>query len=186
MFAKLFPVLLSVASVGIAGTARSLPSNPALSTPHLAQTELPISEIRATNLNPSAGNITIAFIVPTRWQSFDNPAYGGSLTLWDAYVSKMFEITHWTCQTLELSSRETFDWRFEAGNASSRMRMNCGTASRLANQFGDDGRIEQTPVYVRNSQRPAMWEVPIFEISPAEVSAWQRVVRDGYTPPGDI
>jgi hypothetical protein len=59
-------------------------------------------------------------------------------------------------------------------------------ANRLANQFGADGRIEQTPVYIRNSQRPTMWEVPIFEISPAEVPAWQRIVRDGYNPPGDL
>jgi hypothetical protein len=186
MFTKLFPILLSVATLGISEQARSLPSEAISNTPYLAQTELPISEIRASNINPNIGDITIAFIVPTRWQSFDNSAYGGSLTLWDGYVSKMFEITHWVCQNSNLSSRDTLDWRFGAANASSRLRMSCGMANRLANQFGADGRIEQTPVYIRNSQRPTMWEVPIFEISPAEVPAWQRIVRDGYNPPGDL
>jgi hypothetical protein len=100
------------------------------------------------------------------------PAYGGRLRLYDVHIAKMFEMSHFDCQSANYKSDYTFRWRYLAGSNSNKTNMgefhiSCKLAGNIAAAYGL-GKPEYTPTSGR------LQMVPTLKITGAKVDKWMR------------
>ncbi|MEG3900371.1 MULTISPECIES: hypothetical protein [unclassified Microcoleus] len=112
-------------------------------------------------------------------------AYGGRLRRYDVHIAKMFEVTHFMCQSGNVTPGIT--WNYAAGGG----RINMGSfeiTCRLANQiviaYGL-GKSEPTNVTFSAGEigRPSVssFNVPILDITGNKVPRWVSFVQ-GFQP----
>ena len=98
------------------------------------------------------------------------PAYGGRLRLYDVHIAKMFEMTHYYCQSR--SSERVLKWIYSANRtAMGEFHISCDLANDISAAYGL-GRTEYTPT----SGRPA--NVPTLNITGGKVDKWIRFTNN--------
>jgi serine/threonine-protein kinase len=153
-------------------TALSLnqqPESPLGNTPvaqQIAQTEVPITSIVFPRVG--LGVLTVPNHDTTR------PAYGGRLRLYDVHLAKMFEVTHFQCNSSEggMVSDGRIIWRYHAGNGDINMGafdISCRMANQIVREYGL-GQTEVTRmVYYR---APVTQNIPVLDITGDKVPRW--------------
>ena len=109
----------------------------ALSTPKplVAQTDVPIAEIRWFNYTSKDGWQAIKFTVSDRHTA--KSVGTRKLRLYDVHIAKMLEISHFLCDRDRAS--EGYDWSYEAENGNiemGRFKISCNLAQSIAAAYG--------------------------------------------------
>jgi hypothetical protein len=99
-------------------------------------------------------------------------AYGGRLRLYDVHIAKMFEMSHYDCESGSYKGDYTFRWIYSAGSSGNKTNMgefhiSCNLANDIAAAYGL-GKAE----YTRTSGRPQM--VPTLNITGGKIDKWIR------------
>lgn len=137
----------------------------------LAQTEVPITKI--VLLSPKLASLTVPNSDTTQ------SAYGGELRLYDVHLAKMFEITHFRCNSSRnpLSLDHQIEWNYRAGNGEINMGtfyISCRLASQIAEEYGL-GKTETTELFYYRVR--ATEEIPILNITGNKIPRWINFIQ---------
>ncbi|MEG5140471.1 MULTISPECIES: hypothetical protein [unclassified Microcoleus] len=112
-------------------------------------------------------------------------AYGGRLRRYDVHIAKMFEVTHFMCQSRNVTPGLT--WNYEAGGGTINMGsfvITCRLANQIASAYGL-GKSEPTNITFSAGEigRPNVrsFNVPILDITGDKVPRWVIFVQ-GFQP----
>ena len=165
-------------------TGNGIASPRVLSTPKplVAQTDVPIAEIRCLNYTSKDGWQAIKLIVADR----DTAKSVGDrkLRLYDVHIAKMFEISHFLCERDRTSVG--YDWSYEAENGNidmGRFKISCNLARSTAATYGL-GKPETTVIrrnFNLKNGRPSIavtkYAIPTLNIAKNRVVQWKLFVR---------
>lgn len=156
----------------------------ALSTPKplVAQTDVPIAEIRWSNYTSKDGWQAIKFTVADRHTA--KSTGDRKLRLYDVHIAKMFEISHFLCERDRTSVG--YDWSYEAENGNieiGRFKISCNLARSTAATYGL-GKPKITVIRrnfnLRNG-RPSIavekYAIPTLNIAKNRVVQWKSFVQ---------
>jgi hypothetical protein len=112
-------------------------------------------------------------------------AYGGRLRRYDVHIAKMFEVTHFMCQSRNVTPGLT--WNYEAGGGTINMGsfvITCRLANQIASAYGL-GKSEPTNITFSAGEigRPDVrsFNIPILNITGYKVPRWVSFVQ-GFQP----
>ena len=156
----------------------------ALSTPKplVAQTDVPIAEIRWFNYTSKDGWQRIQFTVADRHTA--KSVGTRKLRLYDIHIAKMFEISHFLCDRDRTS--EGYDWSYEAENGNiemGRFKISCNLARSTAATYGL-GKPKITVIrrnFNLKNGRPSIavekYAIPTLNIAKNRVVQWKTFVQ---------
>jgi len=150
--------------------------------PLVAQTEVPITEIRWFNSSPKDSWQSIQFIVPN--EDNTKSVSGGKLRLYHVHIARMFEISHFLCNRDRTSAG--YDWSYEVANGNievGKFKISCNLAREIATAYGLDK--PQLTVIRRNfdlkNDRPSVEEekysIPTLNLTETKISQWIDFVK---------
>ncbi len=150
--------------------------------PVVAQTEVPIAEIRWFNYTSKDGWQRIQFTVADRHTA--KSVGDRKLRLYDAHIAKMFEISHFLCNRDRTSAG--YDWSYEAENGNieiGRFRISCNLARSTASTYGL-GKPKITVIrrnFNQKNGRPSIavekYAIPTLNIAKNRVVQWKGFVQ---------
>jgi hypothetical protein len=165
----------------IAAQPQPAPTQPPLETPAATTTALPMSIAAA---GAASGYEFSLHVTDT---DVDRPAYGGKLTLYQAHVAKMFEVTQHLCttptkhnlsQTVEPS---VYQWNYHAPNRRIRsFTIACSGAAAVVDRYGtitpETTRIKVTCCGTRVVGTEQL-AIPVLAITGDRIGKWQDFVN---------
>jgi hypothetical protein len=165
-----------------AGVATALAIALLTPKPLVAQTEMPITEIRWFNFPSKEGWQHIQFTVPN--EDNTKPISGGKLRLYHVHIAKMFEISHFLCDRDRKSAG--YDWSYEVANGNinvGRFKISCDLARQIGTAYGF-GKPQLTVIrrnFNLKDARPSVtleqYSIPVLNITKNNISQWRDFVK---------
>ncbi|NJK75918.1 MAG: hypothetical protein HC942_20345 [Microcoleus sp. SU_5_6] len=149
----------------------------------VAETEVPITEIRWFNFASKEGWQHIQFTVPS--EDNTKPVSGSKLRLYHVHIARMFEISHFLCDRDRTSAG--YDWSYEVANGNinvGRFKISCNLAREIATTY-DLGKPKIT-IIRRNfhlkdggpSVALEQYSIPVLNLTKNKISQWMNFVKN--------
>jgi hypothetical protein len=165
-----------------AGVATALAIALLTPKPLVAQTNVPITEIRWFNFTSKEGWQHIQFTVPN--EDNTKPVSGGKLRLYHVHIARMFEISHFLCDRDRTSAG--YDWSYEVANGNiqvGRFKISCNQAREMVAAYGL-GKPQLTVIrrnFNLKNGRPSValeqYSIPTLNITKNQISQWIDFVK---------
>ena len=150
--------------------------------PVLAQTEVPITEIRWFNFPSKGGWQHIQFTVPN--EDNTKSVSGGKLRLYHVHIARMFEISHFLCNRDRTAAG--YDWSYDVANGNievGRFKISCNLAREIATAYGF-GKPQLTVIrrnFNLKNGRPSValekYSIPALNITKTLSPQWINFVK---------
>jgi hypothetical protein len=165
------------------GVATALAIALLIPKPIVAQTEVPITEIRWFNFPSKEGWQHIQFTVPN--EDNTKSISGSKLRLYHVHFARMFEISHFLCDRDRTSAG--YDWSYEVANGNidvGRFKISCNLAREIGKTYGF-GKPQQIIIrrnFNLKDGRPSValeqYSIPVLNITKNKISQWMGFVKN--------
>jgi hypothetical protein len=145
--------------------------------PLVAQTEVPITEIRWFNFLSDDGWQNIQFTVPN--EDNTKSVSGGKLRLYHVHIARMFEISHFLCDRDRTSAG--YDWSYDVANGNievGKFKISCNLAREIVATYGL-GKPQITVIrrnFNLKNGRPSValekYSIPTLNITKNKIWQW--------------